>query len=118
MANRWSDFDIMLGHAFVPLFPVDSFTPASKCPHKGPLDADSAFVCMVCHASGVDGRPALKIHATDPLHPKNSVAPASKTEAGGERPEDGKPSRAARETKTPTRRQKRAAKFGREAAEA
>jgi hypothetical protein len=44
----------------VPLFPVGSFTPHSKCAHHGPIERGSVFCCMVCHASGQDDHPALQ----------------------------------------------------------
>lgn len=51
----------------VPLFPIGSFTPASKCRHRGPIQAGSLDCCMVCSASGVDDHPALKRDSrTDP----------------------------------------------------
>lgn len=34
----------------VPLFPVTSFTPTSKCAHHGLISRQSVFVCMVCHS--------------------------------------------------------------------
>jgi hypothetical protein len=39
-----------------PLFPIDSYIPASPCPHHGPIRKGSTFVCMVCHRSGQDHR--------------------------------------------------------------
>lgn len=47
----------------VPLFPIGPFTPASECPHRGPIAEGSLLCCMVCSASGMDGHPAL---ARDP----------------------------------------------------
>jgi hypothetical protein len=40
-----------------PLFPTGGvpFTPASECPHAGPIPKGSVFCCMVCHKSGKDG---------------------------------------------------------------
>lgn len=40
-----------------PLFPIASFTPGSRCPHKKRIRRGSAFVCMVCHQSGKDHLP-------------------------------------------------------------
>lgn len=41
----------------VPLFPVGAFTPASACPHSGPVGP--SFCCMVCHETGarVEAKP-------------------------------------------------------------
>lgn len=51
----------------VPLFPLDSFTPNSKCAHKRRIKRGSIFCCMICHQSGVDLHPALRrSKATDP----------------------------------------------------
>lgn len=51
----------------VPLFPITSFVPKSKCPHHGPIRSGSVFCCMVCSGSGVDDHPALKRNpVTDP----------------------------------------------------
>lgn len=44
----------------VPLFPIGSYTPHSKCAHSGPIERGSVFCCMVCHTSGQDDHPALK----------------------------------------------------------
>ncbi|WP_165074275.1 hypothetical protein [Paludisphaera rhizosphaerae] len=52
-----------------PLFPIDSFTPQSTCPHHGPIASGWRVCCMVCHASGLDDRPELKIsRRTVPRH--------------------------------------------------
>lgn len=62
----------------VPLFPIGSFTPGSKCRHRGPIQAGSLDCCMVCSASGVDDHPALKRDpATDPK-PEPKAARASR----------------------------------------
>jgi len=46
----------------VPLFPIEALSyEGSRCPHRGPIRRDSVFVCMICHQSGMDHRPALKI---------------------------------------------------------
>jgi hypothetical protein len=45
---------------FVPLFPIGEFTKRSKCPHHGPFQPGSRFVCMVCHKSAWDWHPDLK----------------------------------------------------------
>lgn len=74
----------------VPLFPVGPFTPASECPHRGPIRKGSLLCCMVCSASGMDGHRALRRDpATDP------------------RPEPPPPA----EPKAATRRQRRGRKF-------
>lgn len=44
----------------VPLFPVGSYTPSSRCAHQGPIERGSFFCCMICHASGQDDHPALQ----------------------------------------------------------
>lgn len=60
----------------VPMFPVGSFTPASECPHKGPIQEGSLLCCMVCSASGMDGHPALtRDPATDPRPEPKSPRP-------------------------------------------
>lgn len=56
----------------VPLFPLDSFTPHSRCPHHGPIRPYSSFVCMVCHATGRDNHPLLQ------RDPRTDPAPAPK----------------------------------------
>ncbi len=55
----------------VPLFPVGSYTPQSKCPHHGPIERGSVFCCMVCHASGQDDHPALQ--HTYSVEPRSEV---------------------------------------------
>jgi hypothetical protein len=37
------------------MFPAGSLTPSSPCPHRGPIRKGDRVVCMVCHASGLDG---------------------------------------------------------------
>lgn len=58
----------------MPLFGVQSWTPDSPCPHKGPLAEGSVFVCMKCHAAGKDGTKALPLNvaplAKDPAPPE------------------------------------------------
>lgn len=49
-----------LGFRLIPLFPIDSFTPESTCPHHHAISEDSRLCCMVCHASGMDGHPGLR----------------------------------------------------------
>jgi hypothetical protein len=44
----------------VPLFPVGNYTPHSRCGHRGPIERNSVFCCMVCHTSGQDDHPALQ----------------------------------------------------------
>ncbi len=119
--DRWSDLDIILGYGFVPLFPIDSFTPLSGCPHKRPIDEDSAFVCMVCSGSGVDKHPVMKMRATDPQPDTPAIPVASASSADdveGDRPAASPSAPAGRgKSKSPTRREKRAAKYGRKPAE-
>jgi hypothetical protein len=64
----------------IPLFPLDSYVPASACAHRRSLRVGSLFCCMVCHRSGIDGHPALQRDPrTDPApEPKPSVMPAKK----------------------------------------
>lgn len=71
------------------LLPVGPLTPASPCPHSGPIPRGERVVCLVCHASGLDGvHPALvRNPRTDPK-PERKVAEKPAAE--------------------PTRRQKRA----------
>jgi hypothetical protein len=61
----------------VPLFPIGPFTPASACPHQGPIRRGSVICCMVCSRSGMDDHPALKRDpGTDPPpEPKPVVTP-------------------------------------------
>lgn len=61
----------------IPLFPIAAFTPASTCPHHGPIPAGSPFCCMVCSRSGLDAHPALKRDPrTDPKpEPRPAAAP-------------------------------------------
>jgi hypothetical protein len=63
------------GPALEPLFPVDSFTPDSACPHHGPIKRGSIFVCMVCHQSGLDNHPALRRVAAHDPQPEPRVEP-------------------------------------------
>ena len=87
----------------VPLFPIGSFTPASECPHRGPIQPGSLLCCMVCSASGVDEHPYLvRDPETDPKpEPKSRRIPT-------ERSRGAETTAPARET----RRQKRARRFG------
>ena len=83
----------------VPVFPIGPFTPASECPHRGPIAKGSLLCCMVCSASGMDDHPAMKRDpATDPRpEPRPSAKPSTATTkpaASGE-----------------TRRERRARKF-------
>jgi hypothetical protein len=51
----------------VPLFPIGSYTPQSRCAHSGPIERGSVLCCMVCHTSGQDDHPALQYRcAVDP----------------------------------------------------
>src|SRR5262245_48791153 len=62
-AARLEDLERFSGkppRRFEPLFPVDSFTKRSKCPHHGPIPPGSSFVCMVCHQSAYDWHPDIK----------------------------------------------------------
>jgi hypothetical protein len=53
-----------------PLFPCTAFTPASVCPHHQPIANGSVFFCSVCHQSGYDWHPALKLSPADLQRPK------------------------------------------------
>lgn len=99
--SHWTEWDIVTGNPFVPLFPVGSFTPKSRCPHRGKIRVGSTLVCMVCHASSISNKhPAMQPSPDDPK-PEPVEAEAEERE-----PE-------ARPTPAPaTRRQKRAARFG------
>lgn len=77
-----------------PLFPITSFTPASKCPHKGEIPPGRQICCMVCHASGLDGLRELKINPKTAPRPESSSPPQP----------EGKP----KYGKTETRRERRA----------
>jgi hypothetical protein len=86
----------------VPLFPIGSLTPASECPHRGPIRPGSLFCCMVCSESGVDGHPAMKRDpATDP-RPEPTAAT---------QPDRGPREDAAASTGRETRRERRARRF-------
>lgn len=51
----------------VPLFPIPSFVPDSACPHRGPIQEGSQFVCMKCHDYGLNAHPMLtRDPRTDP----------------------------------------------------
>jgi hypothetical protein len=52
--KRWRDMVETELPALVPLFPITSFEPGSKCPHHGRIKRGSRFVCMCCHQSGLD----------------------------------------------------------------
>jgi hypothetical protein len=54
MLKRWRDMVETELPALVPLFPITSFEPGSRCPHHGRIKRGSRFVCMVCHQSGLD----------------------------------------------------------------
>lgn len=64
----------------IPLFPITSFTPKSKCPHRGPIRPGSAFCCMVCSKSGKDGTRALPLKVKPPPDPKPEPRAKDKTE--------------------------------------
>lgn len=84
----------------VPLFPVGSLTPTSKCPHSGPLQTGSLLCCMVCSASGMDEHASMKRDPeTDPQPEPNRPAEPIATQAT-----DAIPA-------VETRRQRRARKF-------
>jgi hypothetical protein len=65
----------------LPLFPVGSYTPHSKCAHNSSIRYGSRFCCMVCHRSGMDGHPALQRDPrTDPLpERKAALAPVPRS---------------------------------------
>ena len=58
-----------------PILPADLMTPDSPCPHKGPVEPGSLDYCVVCHASGRDGDPALKIDPRTAPKPEPVVDP-------------------------------------------
>ncbi len=90
----------------VPLFPVGPFTPASECPHRGPIPEGSLLCCMVCSASGVDGHPALARNpATDP---RPEPKPRRSRRSSATRPEEAGEA----ESKPETRRKRRSRVFG------
>lgn len=68
-ADRWRDWvppgPVAKEPNLVPLFPIAAFSPHSACPHRGPIVMGSAFVCMICMASGKDNHPALQITPAD-----------------------------------------------------
>lgn len=71
----------------VPLFPITSLVPASKCPHHGPIRPGSLFCCMVCHQSGRDDHRALRRDpATEPRPAPKPIEPAAEVRAEPERP--------------------------------
>ncbi len=64
-----------LGFHLTPMFPIGAFTPQSSCPHGGEsLRHGSKLCCMVCHTSGMDGHPGLRLDpATDPTPEPESL---------------------------------------------
>lgn len=68
------------GDELVPFFPLDSFTPKSPCPHRGPIRKGSRLCCMICHRSGVDKqwRKLWRSIVTDPKPEKKPAAPEPK----------------------------------------
>jgi hypothetical protein len=55
----------------VPLFPVGTYTPSSRCAHRGPIERGSVFCCMICHTCGQDDHPALQINRS--IEPNTEV---------------------------------------------
>jgi hypothetical protein len=51
----------------MPIFPVESYMPRSRCPHYGPIPRGSVLCCMVCHQSGQDHHPAMQPDAPAPI---------------------------------------------------
>lgn len=43
-----------------PVFPIESYTPSSRCRHCGPIEMGSSFCCMICHTSGHDDHPVFQ----------------------------------------------------------
>jgi hypothetical protein len=84
-----------------PLFPVTTYEPLSRCPHRGLIEEDSPFVCMVCHQSGIEGHPGLQRNARTDPQPE---------------PAPPKPHRAPLKLKVETRHQRRARIYGTPAA--
>lgn len=95
----------MADYSFVaelePLFPVDSFVPASKCPHKRKIARGSKFVCMCCHKSGQDHRRMRGLPIGSRLNPDYKHEPETTTTSYAPQKPDA----------PLTRKQKRAAKF-------
>ncbi|MDE2100510.1 MAG: hypothetical protein KGL39_24920 [Patescibacteria group bacterium] len=77
----------------VPMFPLDSLTPSSKCPHRRKIRKGSRLVCMICHESGLDGHKALKRHPrTDPApEPKEKPKKKTRKEQRADRYDASKP---------------------------
>jgi hypothetical protein len=61
----------------VPMFPIKALDDQSVCPHNGPIARGSRFVCMICHASGMDAHPALRRDAA--TEPKPEAKPERTT---------------------------------------
>lgn len=91
----------------VPLFPIGPFTPASECPHRGPIREGSLLCCMVCSASGRDGHRALRRDpATDPRPEPEPAEEADDADDAGPKPRSN----------PETRRERRRRKFARQEA--
>jgi hypothetical protein len=69
-----------IGFRLIPLFPIDSFTPQSTCPHRESIGHGSRFCCMVCHASGMDDHPGLRRDPESDPAPEADPAPAAGVE--------------------------------------
>mgnify|MGYP001469337274 CR=1 FL=1 len=96
----------------VPLFPIGAFTPASECPHRGPIQRGSLLCCMVCSSSGIDDHPAMKRDpATDPAPEPATTSAAVPTSATARPSRKGRFNPGASHLDRETRRERRARQF-------
>jgi hypothetical protein len=71
----------------VPLFPIGPFDPMSPCGHKKRIKRGSSFICMVCHQTGWEQHPDLKIKSSDmPATEGKEETPASETPRNDQKP--------------------------------
>lgn len=97
------------------LFPTNQLTPSSPCPHDGPIRKGDRVVCMVCHASGLDGIDLPHLGTVPPPSDSTGDDADHEGERPGERPT---PPPAAPLKKDPleTRRERRARQRAEQAA--